>query len=620
MKKSPLSDSEEHLSETVRRLERQLRLFDTTLSAITDFAYIFDRERRFIYANQALLDLLELTADEITGKNFYELPYPKDLAEKLDGQIRRVFETNEKLVDETPFTSPAGVLGYYEYIFSPVNAADGTVEVVAGSTRDTTSRRRTEEALRETELQVRLIVEAAEMGTWDWDLKSGAVRWNDQHFRLFGLEPENRTLTYKDFEQCVHPDDRQMVRERLEQAIEQSRVFQTEFRVLHPDGAIRWMSGYGRVVEQSADGEARRMTGVMFDSTERIEVESNLRLSEDRLRLLVESATDYAIFAVTQDNIIESWNAGAKKVFGFEEHEVVGKSGAILFTPEDRQLGVPEHEIETANANGRAEDERWHIRKDGSRFYASGVLMTLKDGRGFVKIARDMTDKIKIEQTLLEKEVLQKMVDAQEDERKRIARDLHDELGQQLVALRMKLEAVRKICEDKAVCDKIDEIQMIAKHLDANIDFLAWELRPASLDDLGLSLTLENYVAEWSKHSGITSEFKALRLKKDARLDSIVETNLYRITQEALNNTHKHARASKANVMLERRDRSVVLIIEDDGRGFDVEDKLNRSKGLGLVGIFERAALVGGNVEIESAAGKGTTIFVRVPVERDEKH
>lgn len=292
------------------------------------------------------------------------------------------------------------------------------------------------------------------------------------------------------------------------------------------------------------------------------------------------------------------------------------KSENGSFTPEDREAGAPEQEIETAFINGRAPDERFHLCRDGSRFYASGVMTLLKDTggsvRGFAKIARDMTERIEAEKALRDKEMLQRIVGAQEDERKRIARDLHDELGQQLTALRLKLESIRKTCEDTELCGKIDETQMIAKSIDNGVDFLAWELRPAALDDLGLFAALDKYVKEWSHHSGVTAELLASRLKR-ARFAPEVETNLYRITQEALNNAHKHASARRAEVMLEKRGEQIVLIIEDDGKGFDVKKKTNRSKGIGLIGMQERATLIGGTVEIESAAGRGTTIFVRVP-------
>jgi PAS domain S-box-containing protein len=149
--------AEEALREIAERYERQSRVFDTTLSAITDFAYIFDRDGRFVYANKALLNLWGLTLEAAVGKNFFDLKYPDDLAAKLQRQIQQVFRSGQGLSDETPYTSPTGVTGHYEYIISPVIAADGTVEAVAGSTRDITERKRTEAAL----IEARQAAEAA---------------------------------------------------------------------------------------------------------------------------------------------------------------------------------------------------------------------------------------------------------------------------------------------------------------------------------------------------------------------------------------------------------------------------------------------------------------------------
>jgi signal transduction histidine kinase len=307
-----------------------------------------------------------------------------------------------------------------------------------------------------------------------------------------------------------------------------------------------------------------------------------------------------------------------------------------------------------------AADERRHIRKDGSRFYVSGVMTSLKESEqltGYAKIARDLTARHQLEEesrrtrdelelrvrerthelaeaneslrreiaqrSRIEKErvrLLRQLVRTQEDERRRIARDIHDHLGQQSTALRLKLESLRERCAKYAeLCELIAQTQEVARRLDADVDFLAWELRPAALDDLGLTRALANFGQEWSKHFQIPLEYHTTGLDGE-RLSPEAETNLYRIAQEALNNVIKHAQASRVDMLLERRDSALVLIIEDDGVGFTSnieEEKSGIDRGLGLVGMRERAALIGGTLEIESTPDLGTTVFARIPISSD---
>ena len=213
-------------------------------------------------------------------------------------------------------------------------------------------------------------------------------------------------------------------------------------------------------------------------------------------------------------------------------------------------------------------------------------------------------------------DLLAQLVSAQEDERRRLALDLHDQLGQQLTSLRLKLESLKSREHDgKTATGAVDELQGIVKKLDDDVDFLAWQLRPVALDDLGLAAALSNYIKEWSEHFDIKAEFRAGDIK-NVRLDPKIETNLYRIAQEALNNCAKHSKCSRAEVLLERRDHYAVLIVEDNGIGFEPRPRSDRvdDVGFGLIGMRERAALLGGTVEIESNRNKGTTIFVRVPL------
>jgi PAS domain S-box-containing protein len=686
---SPRKKQEEELLRLSGQIEQQARVFNTTLTSISDFAYIFDRAGRFTYSNQPLLDLLGVSLEEIIGKNFFELGFPPELAARHQGEIERVFASGKTVRAESSFVSPGGAEGFYEYIFNPVFASGGGVEAVAGSTRDISARRRreagiallagisgelsrlssaadimktvgagigeyfalsvcaftdvdeargeatithnwhredvrslagtyriedflsrdsarlsragevcvvsdvvldertdaaryhaldvgafvsfpivrggkwlfllvmfdskahqwredeielmreitariwtslersrTDAALLESHTRARIAVDAAEMGTWQWDLVTNQTFWNERHFLLFGMEPHDGPLDPADFFDHVHPDDREQVRQDLEGAIVQDGIFDTEFRAVLESGEIRWMNGYGRVIEMGDDGRATRMSGVMldvthrkeaeellrqseeraralfanlpggaafivgrderyllaegealeaagfassdfigktidevmslelaqqhavlyrlalqgesfetehferghwfltrgvplrdgdavvevlavsYDITERRQIEEALREREERLRLVMDSVKEYAIMTLDADGLITSWNSGAQKAFGWTDEEVLGQHSSLVFTPEDRQASAPIEEMRVARDEGRAVDDRWHLRKDGGRLFMSGVLAPLRDGGldGFVKIARDLTREREADAALRESE------------------------------------------------------------------------------------------------------------------------------------------------------------------------------------------------------------------------
>jgi signal transduction histidine kinase len=226
----------------------------------------------------------------------------------------------------------------------------------------------------------------------------------------------------------------------------------------------------------------------------------------------------------------------------------------------------------------------------------------------------DLTERRKREAERARTELLAHLVFVQEDERRRIARDMHDQFGEQLTALSLRIALLRDACGPRAdLANHVAALAEIAERLDRDVDQLVWELRPTALDDLGLRAALANYIHEWSGRSRIAAELHTSGLLDD-RLASEVETALYRIAQEALNNVAKHSRASRVEVILERRADCVLLILEDDGVGFADADGDKARQGYGLVGMRERAALVGATMEIESTPGKGTTILVRIAV------
>lgn len=217
-------------------------------------------------------------------------------------------------------------------------------------------------------------------------------------------------------------------------------------------------------------------------------------------------------------------------------------------------------------------------------------------------------------------QLLRRLDEAQETERGRISRQLHDQLGQELTALKLGLQLVKQqgpLPVDTR--ERFGQLEVLADDLMQNIHRLAWELHPAVLDDFGLETALRRYAEEWSQQCGVPAEVQSYGMEAQ-RLPAEIETTLYRVMQEALTNVFRHARAKRVGILLERRLNHISLIVEDDGRGFDADAVMQATgtKGkLGLLGMKERITLAGGTLEVESTPGQGATVLVRIPLRQE---
>jgi signal transduction histidine kinase len=249
------------------------------------------------------------------------------------------------------------------------------------------------------------------------------------------------------------------------------------------------------------------------------------------------------------------------------------------------------------------------------------VVTALRDDEGqligFSVITHDLTERKRAAE--VRARLLEQVIAAQEEEQRRIARELHDETGQLLTSLLVGLRSVQDARTLQAAQAGAAELRRIATRTLDEVRRLAWGLRPSALDELGLVPALEHYATEYGQSQGITVDVQARGLDH-TRLPAPVEITLYRIVQEALTNTAKHAKAESVSVVIQRHPSWVQVIVADDGCGFDVDAAL-RAPGswthLGLHGMRERAALLEGSVTIESAPGEGTTIYARIPLPGD---
>ncbi|MDN3922333.1 PAS domain S-box protein [Roseateles violae] len=275
----------------------------------------------------------------------------------------------------------------------PYRTIDDRIAGVVLAFIDITERKRAQEAQRIADARFRAIVDQAAVGVVQIDATGRLGFVNERFCRMLGYTEQQ--LLGQEVEQLIHKDDLPLHRERMQRLQQQGEPYELEKRLLRSDGAEVWVHNSVTALPADSAGKGTAIA-VCVDISERLRAEAALRGSEERMRMVVESAREYAIFTMDLERRITSWNPGAERILGYSEADAIGRTADMLFTPEDIAAGVPAQEARQALAEGRAGDDRFHLRKDGSPLWASGMMMSMREDAGkivgFVKILRDQSE------------------------------------------------------------------------------------------------------------------------------------------------------------------------------------------------------------------------------------
>ncbi|HYP12940.1 MAG TPA: PAS domain S-box protein, partial [Bryobacteraceae bacterium] len=407
----------------------------------------------------------------------------------------------------------------------------------------------------------------------------------------------------EDFYSRLHPNDRANVKAAFERTRQEGVHLDTEFRVIRPDGTQRWLIDQGDVVLDK-DGKPERLTGACVDITERKQAEEALRQSEERFRLFVNGVRDYALFQLNENGEILTWNDGAQRVLGYTEAEVIGQPSSITFVPEDRIAGVPLKEIREGLQHGRSEDERWHLRKDGTRFWCSGVLTRINDSqgnlRGFAKVMRDETErqqaKEQLTSSLAEKEVLLK--------------EIHHRVKNNLQVITSLLTLQSDSVEDDATRTMFEEAVNRVRTIGDIHELLYSSPDLARVD---FNLYLSRLAKSLSSFYGIDQTRIAVRVTADnTKLELAKAIPCGLIVNELLTNCLKHAfpagRSGEIRVALQCERGRCLLEVADSGVGVPPEVTIENTTSLGLRLVSVLTQQLQGDVRLDRDGGTRVAI------------
>lgn len=494
---------------------------------------------------------------------------------------------------------------------------DGKTVAVVGSLTDITERKRAEEERARLAHDRLLLLESTGDGIYGIDAQGRCTFINQSAARMLGYEPDE--LLGKDMHALIHHSRS----DRSSYPVCDCPIYRA-FRVGHGcrvDDEVLWRrDGTAFPADYSSspilEGEVIKGVVVTFtDITERKRAEVALQKSEARLQAILDFSPAM-IFLKDSEGRYLHVNRQFERAFHIANDDIVGKTDADVFLP-PQAAAFHANDRKVLEAGGPLEFEEVALHDDGP--HTSIVCkFPLHDASGkpyaIGGIVTDITERKRAE--AIRGQLLDKVIVAQEDERRRIARELHDETEQALASLLIGLRAMEEAPTLEEARQRVSELRRVAAQSLDELQRLVLGLRPSLLDELGLAAALQRLCTEFAQAHGIRVELHVGSLD-GCRLPSSMESTLYRIVQEALTNTAKHASATTASILIQLTSSTVRMVAEDNGCGFNLEavrQVAGPTDRLGLYGMQERTAILGGTFTIESAIGQGTTIYVDIPL------
>jgi len=529
---------------------------------------------------------------------------------------------DDQRLERAKLTVPFG------YILKPYQDRDlkVAIEMALYLAKIDAERRQVKSALQASEQKYRLLLNnlpsIVYKGYKDWSVEF----FDEKIERLTGYASEEFNFGRIKWIDIIAKEDHKAARETFIRALKTDKTYAREYRIKSKSGAIKWIQERGQIVI-GRRGEIEYISGVFFDITEKMQMEETLRRNEKELRTIAENVP--GLFAyIDADGCYRFVNKRYEEWFGIPRQEFLGKHYRQIL--EKAVFEAIMQPVEAVLSGRRVRYEDLLPLANGASRWAFFEYVPDFDTRGKIKglflLATDITKRKQSEEALKEsrqklRNLSSQLIKAQEKERKRISLELHDEMGQALTAIDLNLmEIEEELPSDFAsqIRERLADMHTTIERASEKINKLSLDLRPSMLDDLGLVPTLRWYCNKTTQRSKMEVTLQVIG--PDIRLDSDIETVLYRIAQEALNNSIKYANAKRVSVLLEHKQQSIGLCITDDGKGFDVKTTLKEyHKGrIGLIGMQERASIIGGSLDIQSRRGHGTRILVEIPLRIDD--
>jgi len=620
--------------EIMRR--RAEELFRASFDHAASGAAIADTDGRFLRTNESLCRFFGYPMNELMGRNWRDLTHPEDetvselsLRRLMSGELQS-FSLEKRYVHKRGHTI------WGQVTVALVRDENGKPLYRTIQLMDISERKRAEEEHRASEEWFRSSFHDAGIGMAINELDGRWLKVNPALCQMFGYSEEE--LTSLRWQDITHPDDIELTaRGRRRLLAGETAAFDVEKRFLHKNGRPIWVHLTVSFIRDAA-GAPHYFTAQIVDISQRKLAERALARERQFANRIVDTQPHMILVGELAKRRLTFANKQVETSLGYSVNEflAMGSDALSIVHPEDRPAFVDMLTRVAAARDGEIIETEYRVRHaDGSwRQLLERVSVLSRDENGNAEFsigsAQDVTERRQMEEALLESEetlrhqhnelrnLTARLLTVTEEERSRLARDLHDDFNQQLAALGLELGQIQRAADERRddVPARLQSFQERIGELSDGVRSLAYRLHPSVLDYLGLETALDSECADFSARESVPTEFKAVRVP--AGLPKDISLCLYRIAQEALRNVARHASSDRARVRLTGEPGGIRLSVRDYGSGFH-PDSAKMKSGLGIVGMQERARLVDGHLTVDTEPGHGTVVEVWVPLSgRDE--
>jgi PAS domain S-box-containing protein len=544
-------------------------------------------------------------------QEFYQRVHPDD-RERVSKALTEAKQNQKAYTAEFRVVRPDGTIRWLTDRGKFYYAANGDPQRGLGIGVDVTDRKQAEEARRQKEVELKKTERLAKVGAWQWDPETDTVTWSEELYRIAGLDPSQTAPTYKEHSKLYTAESWERLRPAVEEALRAGTPYELDLEMIRSDGATRWLVARGEA-KRDATGSVVQLHGTVHDITERKQAEDAMRESEERFRL-VSNTAPVLIWMAGTDKLCTYFNKPWLDFSGRSLSAELGNGWAQGVHAEDLQRCLETYtqafdRREKFNMEYRLRrhdgEYRWVVDIGVPRFNADHSFA------GYIGSCIDVTERKLAEEAL--SSVSSRLIQAQELERTRIARDLHDDINQRLALLAVALEELRADMPDSSgeILGRMDHLQKHTSEIATDIQALSHELHSPKLEYLGIVVAMRGFCQEFGEKQKLEIDFKSHDLPSPVPSD--VSLCLFRVLQEALHNAAKHSRSPRFAVQVRGIPGEIHLTVSDTGVGFDLAAAI-KGRGLGLISMQERVRLVNGTISIASKLMHGTEISVRVPL------